>query len=157
MSGQKLGKKEFEDFVNKLSEMGILNENTASNLRVVSVRMLPYIPDDISADKWNLEDIVKGFAAENTVPEKTQLGYLSRLKSAVRKFIAYANGTLSTKPRTLGVVHSEESNAVEVKIFSLPIPLRSDLILTIDKLPRDLTVDEAERIATIVKSFAVKN
>ncbi|MEX2953616.1 hypothetical protein AB4K01_20720 [Serratia fonticola] len=45
----------------------------------------------------------------------------------------------------------------ELKTFALPIPLRSDLILTIENLPTDLSIDEAERIATIVKSFAVKN
>ncbi|HCM61232.1 MAG TPA: hypothetical protein DIT05_01620 [Morganella sp. (in: Bacteria)] len=43
-----------------------------------------------------------------------------------------------------------------VKTFSLPVPLREDLIVAIENLPRDLSEEEADRIATIIKSFAIK-
>ncbi|HBB9120187.1 hypothetical protein HW877_14685 [Serratia marcescens] len=66
----------------------------------------------------------------------------------------------TTKKRKASVARKssvKDKQDDELKTFALPIPLRSDLILTIDNLPTDLSIDEAERIATIVKSFAVKN
>lgn len=65
-----------------------------------------------------------------------------------------------TKKRRVSVARKasvKDKQEDELKTFALPIPLRSDLILTIENLPTDLSIDEAERIATIVKSFAVKN
>ncbi|EPA9111007.1 MAG: hypothetical protein E7G96_02525 [Serratia liquefaciens] len=67
---------------------------------------------------------------------------------------------VTTKKRRVSVARKasiKDKQEDELKTFALPIPLRSDLILTIENLPTDLSIDEAERIATIVKSFAVKN
>lgn len=49
------------------------------------------------------------------------------------------------------------TKGIEIKTFSLPIPLRSDLILKIENLPLDLSEEEAERIAKIVKSYALQS
>ncbi|EMI4428872.1 hypothetical protein V6478_002270 [Providencia rettgeri] len=56
-----------------------------------------------------------------------------------------------TQKKKVEVVEEET-----VKTFSLPIPLREDLIVTIENLPRDLSEDESTRIATIIQSFAIK-
>ncbi|HEJ9722154.1 hypothetical protein JEP26_09220 [Proteus mirabilis] len=49
-----------------------------------------------------------------------------------------------------------EEEVEVVKTFSLPIPLRENLIVNVDNLPRDLSEEEADRIATIIKSFAIR-
>lgn len=88
------------------------------------------------------------------------------LRNASVNFLKIAHDQLqenlgtTTKKRKASVARKssvKDKQDDELKTFALPIPLRSDLILTIENLPTDLSIDEAERIATIVKSFAVKN
>jgi hypothetical protein len=156
MSEQELSKQEFVAFINNLPSIGI-HPGTADNMRLAATKVLDFIPDNKPANEWDTRAIVHGFAQIQNLSDKTAMGYESRLRSCVKKFLAHKNGTLNIKPRNERPVQKTEQATVgsEVKTFSLPIPLRNDLILTIDKLPRDLTIEEADRIANIVKSFAI--
>ncbi|EOV0983775.1 hypothetical protein ACW6AV_000169 [Edwardsiella piscicida] len=160
MTEQELSKQEFEAFINDLPSLGI-HPSTADNLRVAATKLLGFIPDNRPANEWDIQGIICAFAQQSGISDKTKSGYESRFRSSIKKFIAYKNGTLSIKQRSDRGESKQESmvsvNAPEIKTFTLPIPLRNDLILTIDKLPRDLTTEEAERIANIVKSFAVSD
>ncbi|AYX13999.1 hypothetical protein B7R74_02665 [Yersinia pseudotuberculosis] len=172
MQEDEYGINSFELFLNGLQNMNIVNEATARNLRDSSMRLLTVINDDEKSDMRTLsiDGLVRRYMAQSEAPpsEASMQAYKSRMQSAIDKFIAYQDASLDL----IGKVEDNSSNkkgktrmtqqrkAVkkdegEVKVFDLPIPLRSDLILKVENLPRDLTIDEAERIANIIKSFAI--
>ncbi|WGL97383.1 hypothetical protein QE177_09125 [Arsenophonus sp. aPb] len=151
-------KEEFKRFVDKLTELNIVNKSTAENIQVACKAIETSIPDGILATEWDLDAITDSYRNSNDIKEQTAKTYYSRFKSAVDKFKAYAEGR-ELKPVTNRKYSKNKNSEVEeeaVKTFSLPIPLREALIVNIDNLPRDLSIDEAERIAVIIKSYAIR-
>lgn len=160
---------EFQDWLQKLPELNIVNDATARNLRDSSLRLLTVLgPDAINTDirDYSIAHIAEMYAAAaETKPSDSSLqAYKSRMQSAVDKFIAYQNGELDVdkqiKPakKERNKMVSKKKTAEDdsgIKTFELPIPLRGELIVTIGNLPRDLTKEEAKRISLIVESFAM--
>lgn len=108
--------------------------------------------------------------------------YLSRTKSAVGEFISWVDNPSAYKmPKPQKAVakvkssgnsdkpvnklveskQSPELNLAQTEQYQesrhiiVPIPLRENLIVKISNLPADLTPSEADRLAAIVKAFAV--
>lgn len=157
-------KHKFGEFIRNLSDADFtqkvgINGKTADNIRQSANKVMEFIPDDAPATEWNIDDIVEGLFLIDGISESAVKGYKSRVKSAVKKFIAYSNGKpIGSKPRDVkpkAKVIEAEVNIEQVKTFELPIPLRSSLILNIANLPTDLTEEEAERVCRIIKSYAV--
>ncbi|EPG2235742.1 hypothetical protein NQL38_002553 [Providencia rettgeri] len=152
-------KENFMQFVEGLDEMGIMSGRTAGNIRNAVTALSDSIPNDLLATEWDLQGIVDKFREGVDVKDDTAKTYLSRFKSAVDKFIAHTEGKELTSMVKRKPTQKKKVEVVEeetVKTFSLPIPLREDLIVTIENLPRDLSEDESTRIATIIQSFAIK-
>jgi len=68
--------------------------------------------------------------------------------------------TIQIAPETSIINHQQDKNqinTIEIRTNSLtvPIPLREDFTLQISNLPRDLTKQEADRIANIIKAYAI--
>lgn len=162
--------KAFQDFLQILPELGIVNDATARNLRDSSLRLLTVLGSDLTDGDirdYSVANLASSYAesAETKPSESSLQAYKSRMQSAIDKFIAYQNG----EPGVSGVDCNQKKERkkvapkkkmgieeqVGVKTFELPIPLRGDLIVTIGNLPRDLTKDEAKRISLIVESFAM--
>lgn len=162
--------KAFQDFLQMLPELGIVNDATARNLRDSSLRLLTVLGTDFTDGDirdCSVASLASSYAesAETKPSESSLQAYKSRMQSAIDKFISYQNGEIDTSgvdsnqkkerkkvaPKKKPVVEDQ----VGVKTFELPIPLRGDLIVTIGNLPRDLTKDEAKRISLIVESFAM--
>lgn len=162
--------KAFQDFLQALPELNIVNESTARNLRDSSLRLLTVLgsnAENVDIRGCNVANMADSYAesAENKPSASSLQAYKSRMQSAIDKFISYQSGEgelleadnrqkkerrkVSAKKKIVA------EDPVSVKTFELPIPLRDDLIVTIGNLPRDLTRDEAKRISLIVESFAM--
>ena len=108
--------------------------------------------------------------------------YLSRARTALSDFISYVDnpsgfkssstqrssrkgkkddkamgGTknFTGKQRDTATNHEHPDDTPDVKHIIVPVPLRENLTVKISNLPADLTVGEAERLAAIVKAYAV--
>lgn len=153
-----LTKEKFYAFVHDYERLTGSSRKTAENILSVCLRVENFIPRESPADAWNVQLIVDKYADISTLSDDSKRSYLSRLNSAVSKFIAYEKGddvtTKSTRQRSS--ISQKQPEAITDKTFSLPIPLRDALIIKVENLPMDLSFDEAERIATIIKSFAIK-
>ncbi|MDS1503807.1 hypothetical protein [Shigella boydii] len=162
--------KAFQDFLQMLPELGIVNDATARNLRDSSLRLLTVLGADFTdADirDYSVANLASSYAdsAESKPSESSLQAYKSRMQSAIDKFISYQNGEINVSVGDVNKKKERKKMApkkkavadvqVGVKTFELPIPLRGDLIVTIGNLPRDLTKDEAKRISLIVESFAM--
>jgi len=107
--------------------------------------------------------------------------YESRTKSAVSEFIQWADSPSTYKPtkgRAKTVARSSKASTQRriepdadnaapylqrpssasltlpsAGMLVVPIPIRSDLCVTISGLPSDLTSDEAEKIANVIHAF----
>lgn len=116
-------------------------------------------------------------------PESLRV-YKSRLKSALEDFFAYTENPAAFKPsgiqRSSPKVKKEpakqkpkpsasgaggkqqpigsaehEKPPISDRHISIPVPLREGITVTINNVPADLTGQEAERLAAIVKAYAV--
>jgi hypothetical protein len=159
----------FQDFLQLLPSLHIVNDATARNLRDSSLRLLTALGENAGNGDirdYSVANLASAYAesAEAKPSESSLQAYKSRMQSAIEKFIAYQNGELEElinvnpqkKERKKVVAKKKTTDeVVEVKTFELPIPLRGDLIVTIGNLPRDLTQEEAKRISNIVESFAM--
>ncbi|HIH1406127.1 TPA: hypothetical protein ACYJHX_001680 [Salmonella enterica] len=161
--------KAFQDFLQMLPDLNIVNDATARNLRDSSLRLLTVLgPNEENGDirDYSVASMASTYAesAENKPSESSLQAYKSRMQSAIDKFISYQNGddvpdTNTSQKKERRKVASKKKAVIEeqpsVKTFELPIPLRGDLIVTIGNLPRNLTKEEAKRISNIVESFAM--
>lgn len=153
---QLLTKEKFFSFVHDYESLTASSARTAENIVSVCQRVEPFIPEGSPADAWNIPLIVDLYADTVSLSDDSKRSYVSRLNSAVSKFIAYEKGEdVKAKPKRQRPAATKTVVEPAVKTFELPIPLRGELILTIGNLPRDLTKEEAKRISNIVESFAM--
>jgi hypothetical protein len=47
----------------------------------------------------------------------------------------------------------DKSQATEIATSTLPIPIRADLTVLVHGLPYDLTSEEAEKVANVIRAF----
>ncbi|MDJ0087716.1 hypothetical protein [Pantoea allii] len=175
---------DFKAFLETLNEIPELNGATARNLRNTSNLLLNcYVDGEILTDDDRVEhldvdavvDYYVRFSNQNPSPSTVQV-YKSRLSSALEKFKSKFSGDdrMSTErnlelsdslPSTRRRIRAERDFSQSVAVLNkdlrgdsetidIPIPLRPGLILTIPSVPTDLTNEEAERIASILKVYA---
>ena len=107
--------------------------------------------------------------------------YKSRVKSAIDDFLRYQKDPMnfkpgvqagarrqSERPRNSSVVpdlpgqRGEQKGRRDVEappthVNVLPIPIRADLTIKIQGLPYDLTAQEANKIANVIKAMAIED
>lgn len=143
-----------------------INPETSRNITLTAKRLLDNRDSglELSTDIRNVdfEKIVAREYAESNISEKAKKTYVGRMNSGLRYFIQYLNGEKVHVVRGgIKAVRKTMREMVEktvpepTKTFVLPIPIREGLILNISNLPLDLTEEEADKIARIIKSYAV--
>lgn len=154
-------------FIEALPLMGAVGDSTLKNLRAVP-KMLQYV----DADVINFEDIDAEATVDKFIEEtNAQVGpasrgsYKSRINQAVKLYRNYLLDPAS-------IVENQEKDVIAKKALpeinllkepahppsaskiDIPVPIRDGLILMIPGVPTDLTNEEAERIASILKVYA---
>lgn len=154
------------EFIDSLPLMGAVGESTLKNLKAVP-KMLQFVDSSIN----NFEDIdaeatVEAFIEETNaqVGAPSRSSYKSRINQAIKLYRNYLNDPMSIVENQEKEVTTKnprpEINLPQFAIqpaatkIDIPVPIRDGLILMIPGVPTDLTNEEAERIASILKVYA---
>lgn len=143
--------------------LGVLDPTEVTDLRQVDLEMATHRFMNLQGAEYK--------------PESLRV-YASRVKSAVADFIQWVENPSTYKPST-GRTRSDngkkaesrtktastvapspppampahQTPAMQVGSLTVPVPIRSDLYVTINGIPPDLTADEAEKIANVIRAF----
>lgn len=166
------------EFLDYLSSKGLMNRETASSRRIASAKVLGVLAPEEQTDviAVDLDDAMARFVnleGKKYTPNSLSV-YRSRVASAISDFRSYLDNpqgfkpsaTSKKPPKAAGAPKPPKKLAV-TKVFAgtprpepstqntnvFPIPLRADLVVRIHGLPFDLTAEEAEKIANVVKAL----
>jgi hypothetical protein len=167
-------RQDFFDFLDWLSEKGLMAKNTVAARKAAATKVLGILSEDEAQDvaALDLDDVMRRFTnkeGKGYTPGSLTT-YLSRLRSALEDFTIYLDKPLSfrpgVKPRerrkqdvrkeapTVAQSGSRETAAMPAS-NALTIPIRPDTMVVIQGLPYDLSEIEAAKIANIVRAMAM--
>lgn len=175
----------FNRFFDYAAAKGLLNRNTAQSRKAATNKMLGILESDELSDLRSLDlnqafERFQNLQGHQYKPDSLQV-YLSRVKTALSDFITYVDNPSSFKPAGPQRISGKVKNGVgaekkkernenkqrvtddlispeghhDTKHIVVPVPLRENLTVKIMNLPADLTQAEADRLAAIVKAFAI--
>jgi hypothetical protein len=170
----------FNRFFDHAAEKGLIKRNTAISRKAATNKILAVLEKSELTDLRTLDldstfERFQNLQGMKYKPDSMQV-YMSRARTAVGDFIAYVDNPASfkssttqrsnTKTKSGGteakgkVVKKQKDTDDEldqhgIKHIIVPIPLRENLTVKISNLPADLTQAEADRLAAIVKAYAV--
>ena len=170
----------FNRFFDHATEKGLIKRNTAISRKAATNKILAVLEKSELTDLRTLDldstfDRFQNLKGMEYKPDSMQV-YMSRARTAVSDFIAYVDNPASFKSSTAQRSNTKtKSSSTEgkgkdvkkqkdtevdldlhgVKHIIVPIPLRENLTVKISNLPADLTQSEADRLAAIVKAYAV--
>lgn len=174
----------FNRFMDHAASRGILKPNTAQSRKAATNKILGVLEQSEVTDLRNVDldsafDRFQNLQGMQYNPDSLRV-YLSRARTAVSDFIAYVQNPVGFKSSTAqrsqakkevqeGGKTKKSNKKQEVSVNSnnppdvepkprgleIPVPLREDLTVRIQGIPADLTQAEAERLAAIVKAYAV--
>lgn len=164
-------RKDFFDFLDWMSEKGLMAKNTVAARKAAATKVLGILHDDEVQDvtALNLDDVMRRFTnleGRGYTPGSLTT-YQSRLRSALDDFKVYLDKPLNFRP---GVQPRERRKADARKEApstapsgsrelsfpapnALSIPLRPETTVVIQGLPYDLSEAEAAKIANIVRAM----
>jgi hypothetical protein len=177
-------------FLDHLAKTGQLKQNTALSRKNAANKILEVLEEE---EKYDLRSISVDEALSrfeklygmSYKPDSLQV-YASRLRAALKDFLAYKKSPRTFKPSVLQRRSSEtkdktvqksprqkerveanfESEPSELDLcggghppneIAVPVPLRSGLTVQIKNLPADLTESEAGRLSAIIRAYAVQD
>lgn len=168
MSTSKYSIERYNEFLDALPSLNVVGANTVKNLRTVPriISVTDSNLDDLR--KINPEEVLRIFAEQNEGVSSTTLqSYKSRIQQALKLFESYVDNPADfTKENVMKLTQQRATRRIKIQppvkpaetnTFTVPVPLRSGLTTTIESLPRDLTKEEADRICTIVRAFAISD
>lgn len=169
----------FNRFFDHAAEKGLMKRNTAISRKAATNKILAVLDESELSDLRALDlgdtfDRFQNLQGMQYKPDSLQV-YISRARTAVGDFISYvdnpssfkSNSTQRSSTKSKGTskkeknvnnqkgMDQEELSHHDVKGIIVPVPLRENLTVKISNLPADLTQAEAERLAAIVKAYAV--
>lgn len=172
----------FNRFFDHASEKGLIKRNTAISRKAATNKILAVLDKSDLLDLRSLDldltfERFQNLQGMQYKPDSLQV-YMSRARTAVSDFISYVDNPASFKSSTAQRVSSKTKNGGnseskgkvvkkhidtvhedlehhDVKNIVVPVPLRENLTVKISNLPADLTQSEADRLAAIVKAYAV--
>jgi hypothetical protein len=183
---QDYSQKALVEFLEYAGRAGLMPKNTAQSRKTAVQKLLAVLHGEEAADlrKLNIDDVAARFANRHKTDytQQSLRVYQSRARSAIADFIAWTNDPSSFKPsgkqgaaRTKGArpsVGDNNSRAAEDlasstrsevssantgrQTFSIPIPVRDGFMVEVVGLPKDLTLNEAQKISGIVMAYATK-
>ena len=170
------------EFLDTAAKRGLLKENTAKSRKAAASRVLSVLQESERGDlrMIDVEAVFHRFQNKQGAgykPDSLQV-YLSRVKTAVTDFLRWRENPSafksSTAPRTSSRVNPAKDNggksvadaepidpsdptppSLPTVGLTIPIPLREGLTVLVSNIPSDLTKAESERIAAIVRAYAV--
>ena len=153
----------FKGFLFTLPMLGGVGANTLKNMKTVP-RMLEYVSSETEDFKLiNVDETVEAYLQGTgaQIGNASKSSYKSRINQAIRLYTAFLNdpnsinsSEESAMPKAENPIHKTQVNASHVNTIDIPVPIRDGLILIIPGVPTDLTNEEAERIASILKVYA---
>lgn len=171
--------KAFNDFLHYLGDRGLIKATTAQGYRVAASKIEDALTEQEMADVRHLDvsEVFQRYANKTKlqISPGTLRTYRGRLEKALHEFLAWREDPAAFKPRTGSQHRSGEKNVkAEQKntrvtpaakpieatttagsgILTLPYPLRADFLASI-QLPRDLKLEEAERLGAFIRTLAI--
>ena len=165
-------------FLKQAGMEGAINPAAARSRRNALVQLEAELTDDERRDVRNLDvdQLVSRFhklEGSSIRPESLQL-YANRLRTALADFLAWKQdpasfvGSAQERSRAFSrganrqAALSPDQEAAERIVLEatenptnvVPVPVREDTTVYVANLPLDLTAEEADRIARIVRAFA---
>jgi hypothetical protein len=170
----------FSRFFDHAGEKGLIKRNTAISRKAATNKILAVLDKSELTDLRTLDldatfERFQNLHGMKYKPDSMQV-YMSRARTAVGDFIAYVDNPASfksstvqrsnIKPKSGGtegkrkIVKKQKDMEDDleqqgIKHIIVPVPLRENLTVKISNLPADLTQSEADRLAAIVKAYAV--
>lgn len=165
-------------FCDHASDKGLLKKNTAQSRKAAANKVFSILDASEASDLRNIDvdavfDRFQNLQGMQYKPDSLQV-YLSRTKTALADFIAFvdnpsgfkssAANRMKPSPKTEKTNKIQPVNSAsperdaeqhEAKHLAVPVPLREGLIVKIMNLPADLSASEAERLAAIIKAYAI--
>lgn len=172
----------FFDFA---SNKGLLKRNTAQSRKLAANKILDVLDDHEKTDLRNVDinhafELFQNKQGTDYKPDSLQV-YLSRVRTALSDFTTYVDNPSTFRPSTIqrsgsSKIKREGNNNSKVKENSkieerqeasqrqddhtshgiiVPVPLREGLVVKISNVPSDLTPAEANRLAAIIKAYAM--
>lgn len=179
MSNQKAYSAEaLNDFLKQAGMQGLINPATARSRRNALELLSGELTDDEREDvrRIAIDALVSRFhkLEGSSIRPETLDVYAKRLGAALTDFEAWRKdpdhfvGTNRERPRAFGrrrdqqpALSAEQQAAERITLEAtenpasvIPVPIRNDCVVYIANLPLDLDVDEAERVAAVVRAFA---
>lgn len=168
---EKRTRQDFLDFLDWMSEKGLMAKNTVAARKAAATKVLGILPDNEAQDvtALDLDDVMRRFTnleGKGYTPGSLTT-YLSRLRSALDDFRIYLDKPLNFRPG----VQSRERRKPDVRkeapstassgqerasipvANALTIPIRPDTTVVVQGLPYDLSETEAAKIANIVRAM----
>jgi hypothetical protein len=173
---EKRTRQDFIEFLNWLSDRGIMPKATVAARKAAVNRVLGILTEEEARDvtKLDLDSVMRRFTnleGKGYTPGSLTT-YLSRLRSALDDFTAYLDDPLNFRPtaqtRERKTTAKKETAArtgatdapapqpasSSVSANTLSIPIRPDTTIVVMGLPYDLSDAEAGKIANVIRAMA---
>jgi hypothetical protein len=171
------------EFLDYLARKGMLNSNTMAARKAAVNKVFGILDQEEAKDLSSIdfEDVVQRFAnleGKNYTPDSL-ITYKSRAKSTLDDFLSYVENPMAFKVQGgKGLKKTTEKSdngdkrasskmtnspapvevaKPQVSDFTIPIPIRGDLIVRVSGVPFDLTEGEATKIANVVMAMVYRN
>lgn len=166
------------EFLKQSGMAGMINPATARSRRTAAEHLLTQLSGDEVQDlrKVDVDDLCSRFhklQGSSIRPETLRL-YNTRLKAALTDYFSWIDDpdgfvSVGAESRSLrkrsesdrGRRSAEEKALEEIRLGVpdkpseiLPVPIRPDLVVFIQGIPLDLTPDEADKIARVIRALA---
>ena len=172
-------------FLDYTAEKGLIKRNTATARKRAALKILAVLEDSEKRDLRDIDvdhtfDRFTNLQGTEFKPDSLKV-FKSRLRSALTDFFAYVESPSTFKPsgaqrNTIKRSKAKASNSAQNKQVEtesttvkkeeypgahspqhlvIPIPLRDGLTVKIHNIPADLSKQESEKIAAIIKAYAM--
>lgn len=172
----KRSRQDFLEFLDWLSDRGIMPKATVAARKAAVNRVLGILTDEEAQDvtKLDLDTVMRRFTnleGKGYTPGSLNT-YLSRLRSALEDFTAYLDNPLNFRPSaqtrerksaakkepaarvSAADAPAPQAAGPNVSANTLSIPIRPDTTIVVMGLPYDLTETEAGKIANVIRAMA---
>lgn len=169
---EKRSKQDFLDFLDWMSEKGLMAKNTVATRKAAAGKVLGILSDDEAADvtTLNLDDVMRRFTnleGKGYTPGSLTT-YLSRLRSALDDFKLYLDNPMNFRPGVQPrerrktdarkeaappAMNGKGASTTVLAPNALSIPIRPDTVIAVHGLPYDLSEAEATKIANVIRAM----
>lgn len=169
-------------FLDYAGQKGLMAKETANARKTAAEKILGVLdPSDVTdLRQVDLEMAIHRFMnlrGTEYKPESLRV-YESRMRSAVADFTQWVENPSTYKPSTgrmrsdngkkaepstrtapkmisptAPTEHAHQTPPMQAVSLTVPVPIRRDLYVTINGIPPDLTAEEAEKIANVIRAF----